>query len=162
MLIISKIQAQFDPGDYAWKILNNERKSQNILKLAEIVNGDLIGVGYSTHRSEGRKDIYFTKISKNGQILKAASVGGRNDEEAHSVVYTPTGRTLVCGFSDSKNARQGVILEINKDYSTKLFYLDETRNNSEYNDIIYDKDENFYVCGTSSKKIERHLIRQLY
>jgi len=153
VLIISKIQAQFDPGDYAWKILNNERRSQNILKLAEISNGDLIGVGYSTHRSEGGKDIYFTRISKSGQILKAASVGGRNDEEAHSVVYTPTGRTLVCGFSDSKNARQGVILEINKDYSTKLFYLDETRNNSEFNDIIYDKDENIYVCGTSNKKM---------
>jgi hypothetical protein len=149
----SRLDAQFDAGDYAWKLLNKERKSQNVLKLTEVNNGDLIGVGYTTHRSEGGKDIYVTKIDKKGKLLNAISVGGRSDEEALSVVFTPSGRTLLCGYSDSRNARQGVILELNKDMSIKLFYLDESHNDSEYNDIIYDQEENIYVCGTSDKKM---------
>lgn len=142
--------SQTDP-DYIFRERYTEKKSQNIYKITEIYNNDLIAVGYTTHGSIGRKDIYYAKIGKDGQKLNAASIGGSYDDVANSVIFTPSGRILLCGYTESKGGiRQGIILEIRKDMSTDLFYLDEKETHSEYSDLLYDRDENIYVCGTRS------------
>lgn len=152
-LCIFNLFSQKDPSDYAWRNTYKESKSQNIYKITEINDGKYIGVGYTTNKSEGGKDILIVTFNEDGSLNKQNQMGGKYDDIARSVTFTPDGRVLICGVTSSKNSRQGIIIEVFPDLSTQLLYLDENSNNSVFNDIISDQNGTLYVCGTEDSKM---------
>jgi len=146
--------AQPGNDELAWKISNyKEKRSQNIHRIVEISDGNLLAVGYSSNHSEGGRDILLLKIDRNGKLLKAQTLGGRYDDECLSAKYMPSGKILLCGYSKNKGLSQGIILLADEDLNTKLLYMDEKNENSLFKGIEIDRQGQVFVCGQAGSNL---------
>lgn len=145
--------AQPTNNEEAWKLSHREKRQQNINKVIEINDGNYLAVGYSSNLSEGGKDIIIMKLDKNGKILKTQTLGGRYDDECLSGKITNSGKIILCGYSKNKKLAQGILLITDTDLNSKLLYMDESKENSIFNDVEIDSDNNIFICGQEGNSL---------
>lgn len=84
--------------------------------VVQLADGNIVGAGWMTSSSKGRlkgngkQDFYVVKLSPDGEVLKTACFGGRENDVPDSAVATPDGGLIMTGCTRSAGTADGWIL----------------------------------------------------
>ncbi|MEP6793635.1 MAG: SBBP repeat-containing protein [Saprospiraceae bacterium] len=119
--------------------------------------------------SNGMSDIFISKINSSGQFIWARSVGGSDNDGAHSITTDEDGSVVLTGFyadtvdfdpgadihlSGSNGVKDIFILKLNTDGQWQWDASFGASEDDEGNSIICDKAGNVYSTGSFRKKVD--------
>ncbi|MBD3346345.1 MAG: hypothetical protein GF401_14920 [Chitinivibrionales bacterium] len=116
--------------------------------------------GYTSSFGEGKKDVWFIRLTGTGDTLFTRSWGGGEDDEAHSVVQTADSGFILAGYTASFGAgeKDAYLVRLRKDGDTlwtKTFgdTLDDIAH-----EIIVSSDGGFVFTGMAGRVVSSGAI----
>jgi len=139
-------------GNRIWDGTYGDIYWEEAYSIIETKNGGFIVSGYTLSSIRGSFDLWIVKLNKEGDIIWDKSYGGKEWDEARSMIQTKEEEIILAGFTKSLGAgeRDIWILKLNKD-GTKVWEKTFGRKDwDEAHSIIQTKDGGFVIAGKTS------------
>jgi len=96
--------------------------------------GMLIAGATQSYSKEGDKDIYIAKLSKNGNVINAHTIGGTKDDVATDLTRVRNGKMVLVGYRELDRAGDSDFLIMQLDQKGKILWRKHF--GGEYEDIL--------------------------
>jgi len=115
-LYVAKVSLE---GKKIWeKSLGGER-DEYAGGIAGTDDGGVLLVGASESYGEGDKDIYIAKLTKDGKLVSAHTVGGKKEDVATALTRTRDGKMVLVGYREAERAGDSDFLIMQMDQNGK-------------------------------------------
>ncbi len=88
-------------GNLAWTFVIGGNMAEEAADVIETNAGELIVVGKTFSYGMGTEDVYIVKLSPDGRLIWANTIGGGDSDEAFAVKETIDGGFIICGATNS-------------------------------------------------------------
>ena len=93
-----------DEGEIEWATQLGGTQNEEIFSLTEEPSGEFTFAGFSESGGMGKADAWIGRISSTGIPLGSKTIGGIEDEYAHSIIKTNSDKYLLAGWTESSGA----------------------------------------------------------
>jgi len=136
-------------GNMEWENSFGGTGWDEIFSIVQTKDGSFVTSGCVWSKGAGRGDIYVAKLNKSGDLVWDKTFGGREDDEAHSIIQTEDGGYVLTGFTLSEDTgdRDIWVIKLDKD-GNKVW--DKTLGGASEdwaNSIVQTKDKGYMVAG---------------
>ena len=94
-------------GKKMWETTLGGDRDEYAGGIAGTDDGGMLVVGATESYGDGDKDMYIAKLSKNGKLLNAHTMGGSKDDVATALTRTRDGKMVMVGYREVKGAYAG-------------------------------------------------------
>lgn len=92
-------------GNINWsKIYNETGANAELKESVQLVNGNIVSVGYKESPLAPSKDAWILITDVNGNLISASSYGSTGEEELYAIEATNDGGFIVCGTTDEQTS----------------------------------------------------------
>ena len=107
-------------GKKKWETTFGGDRDEYAGGIAGTDDGGMLVVGATESYGDGDKDIYIAKLSKNGKLLNAHTMGGKKDDVATSLTRTRDGKMVMVGYREVARAGDSDFLIMQLDQNGKM------------------------------------------
>ncbi len=127
----------------------NDDEAKSIIQTAD---GNFAIIGFTESKGAGGEDIWFIKTDNNGNIKWDKTFGGREDDEAYSIIQTNNGNFAIAGWTKSKGNGKEDMWLLKTDKRGNLLW-DKTFGGKEFDEaysLIQTADQGFVLSGVTA------------
>jgi len=151
-------------GNIIWHKKMQAARDDKLADLMETPEGDYIitgatnSYGEDTNNSLSYKDIYVSKVGKNGSVIWSKTIGNQsNIDEATDINITKDGHYIITGRFIDKGAFFVLLLKMNSDGDIVFLKTYGAENHRNYGFGIKEtKDNSYLITGGSTLNKENH------
>ena len=107
-------------GKKMWETTFGGDRDEYAGGIAGTDDGGMLVVGATESYGDGDKDIYIAKLSKNGKLLNAHTMGGKKDDVATALTRTRDGKMVMVGYREVARAGDSDFLIMQLDQNGKM------------------------------------------
>jgi uncharacterized delta-60 repeat protein len=110
-------------GKLIWKTNLGGERDEYAGGIAGTDDGGVLVVGTSQSYGKGDKDIYIAKLTKDGKLLSAHTVGGKKEDVATALTRTRDGKMVLVGYRETSRTGDSEFLIMQMDQNGKQHWV---------------------------------------
>jgi len=139
-------------GNIVWDKTYGGNGEEVANSLIQTTDGGYAVAGYTSSKGVGKRDTWLIKLDSQGKIIWDKTYGGKDRDEAYSIVQTTDGGYAIAGETYSRASGQGNIWVMKLDHEGNITW-ERTYSGSDNNEVfslIQTDDGGFAVAGYTS------------
>lgn len=122
--------------DLDWSTLVGGPEHEEIYDIAELPNGYIMAVGYTSSKVNKREDQYYFILNGDGKKIISVNYGSNNDDRALGVTNTYDGKFVYCGYVEPFPGHRVPTVRKIDQTGKPIYSIIESRGNGFYKDIV--------------------------